>query len=78
MKCKNTLTINETLEELLFRSTKKSVIEDIKAIFEVLGKKTAAAAIKNIKAGKHDSFIRESLSSRITEIAESIIDMENI
>lgn len=66
------------VEDILFNSTKKSVTEDIKAIFELLDEKTAAAAIKNIKAGKYDSFIKESLSSKVTDIAESIIDMENL
>jgi hypothetical protein len=89
MKCKNTDTINDGLEKVagstpwldgdaLFKITKRQVVEDIKAIFELIAEDHALSAIKNTKGGKYDSLIRESLSSKITEIAETILECESL
>jgi hypothetical protein len=89
MKCKNTLTTKDKLEDIaskkswldgesLFKITKRQVIEDIQAIFELIDEKQARSAVKSTKAGKYDDLIRESLSSKITEIAETILDLENL
>ena len=89
MKCKKTSTTKDKLEnvamttkwldgESLFKITKRQVIEDIQAIFEVIDEERAKSAVKSTKEGKYDMIIRESLSSKITEIAETILDLENL
>ena len=62
----------------LFDITKRRVIEDLQASFETFNNKKARSAIKSIEGGKYDDLLRESLSSKVTELADLILDLKNI
>lgn len=76
MKCKNTDKTYERLQGVLFKTTKRLVIEDLRAIMELINEKLVTRAIKEIKAREYDDRIKKYLSATITELVESIISEE--
>ena len=64
--------------EVLYSATKKRVIQELEAVFELLSEEHCKSAIKRIKGGHYNSLIEESLSSSVLEIAETIMDLEQL
>jgi hypothetical protein len=64
--------------EVLYSAIKNRVIQELEAVFEILAEEHTKKAIKRIKGGHYNSLIKESLSSSVLEIAETIMDLEQL
>ena len=64
--------------EVLYSAIKNRVIQELEAVFELLSEEHTKKAIKRIKGGHYNSLIKESLSSSVLELAETIMDLEQL